>query len=630
MSRMKHHHQHGTLLTVLIICCTLWNVLASIETKPQPTNVAQPLRNAQQKIRSAIQSFQKKRDKKQGTTQDSDDYVNALTSMPIKEVTAPESMVLPRKVIELAAKRSGMIGRPLNAASVSECAKFIKQWYHRQGYVLSSVTGATLNPDGVTELKVEEPVMANQPVAIGFAKEVVIVDDDDEGQKTVTYKQFRKMEAAEIGSSRVRKPVPRSDLNTTYVQTEGRTKAKPIARTLDLYPGEPFRWQQARWKRILGAGLFSNILKCTPARTNDGKVQLQVIAAERPPRNLEYGVTKSFYTGSWEGEVEFEHQNLFGGGEVASLNVRRGAKDSYPSIRARYTDEKFGFEGGYGIEAFSEFIGETETDIDNDDVVTFEVDKSEDTSEDEINEIARDGLLGRTGLTFSLNHPFASVLDRSAGSASFERTTTRAGNHEVIASTTLEAGPFLRGYPDEARHSLKVSLTGGGRGSPKRSFEVTPFTAATIVAKEIFPLSKVDRPICLAFNHAVTASSSSLPVHEARAAGVRASVRGYNSSNGAVSSSLVGTTELRVPITLPSTRFGQDASLSLFGDWHFVDSEGGQRDTKVMNGRFARRSSVGIGIRKSIQGLPLKYDICFTEDGKLGTHFSLGRDFDVL
>jgi hypothetical protein len=31
---------------------------------------------------------------------------------------------------------------------------------------------------------------------------------------------------------------------------------------------------------------------------------------------LEYGLGKSLYTGSCEGELDFEHQNLFGGGET--------------------------------------------------------------------------------------------------------------------------------------------------------------------------------------------------------------------------------------------------------------------------------------------------------------------------
>ena len=45
--------------------------------------------------------------------------------------------------------------------------------------------------------------------------------------------------------------------------------------------------------------------------------------------------------------------------------------------------------------------------------------------------------------------------------------------------------------------------------------------------------------------------------------------------------------------------------------------------------RQFRKSSVGVGVRKSIQGIPVKYDVCFTRDGKIGAFFGLGSDFDV-
>lgn len=226
--------------------------------------------------------------------EEENEVLENMKNVPIRAVVAPKSRVLPPQVVELAAKRSNMIGRPMNGASVAECAKFIKQWYHRQGYVLSSVVGATLNPNGVTELQVEEPVMSDQPVDIQFAKEMVVVEDNYGVPETMSFKQFRKLEARQ---SRVRSPAKRSDLNTTFVQTEGRTKSDPIAKTLHLESGVPFRWDQSRWQRILRAGMFEKVLKISPERQQDGTVQLQVIASEKPPRNLEYGVAKSFYTG---------------------------------------------------------------------------------------------------------------------------------------------------------------------------------------------------------------------------------------------------------------------------------------------------------------------------------------------
>lgn len=548
------------------------------------------------------------------------EMVENMKQLPIRAVVVPKTEVLPPQVVELASKRSGMIGKPLNGARVSECAKFIKQWYHRQGYILSSVMGANLNADGVTELQVEEPKMSEQPINIQFAKEQVIVEDEDGNKSLMSFKEFRKKEAAE---SRVKSPVKRADLNTTFIETTGRTRTGPIAKTMNFEPGSIFRWDKSRWERILKAGMFERVLQVSPERQDDGTVQLQVIATEKPPRNLEYGVSKSFYTGSWEGEVEFEHGNLFGAGEVAGLSVRRGPKDSYPSIRARYNDDRFGLQGGYGVELFNEYIGVDEED-ENEPVIADDVEDEDDQV------ITNDKLLGRTGLTFSLNHPFDSVMENSAGSASFERTTTRAGKNEIVASSSLEAGPFLRGYPRGTRHSLKVLLTGGGRISSPEKLDVIPFTSGTVIAREIFPLSNVERPITLALKHSVTTSSASLPVHEAKASGVRANIRGYSSSiNGAVSNSIVGTTEVRLPIVLPTNRFGQDGTIVLFGDWHVVEAVGGSRGKPVF-GKFSRKSSVGIGLRKSIQGIPLKYDISFTEDGKLGTQFSLGGDFDVI
>lgn len=547
-----------------------------------------------------------------------------LSKLPVAAVTASLSQVLPKEVIDIAAKRSGMIGKPLSSARVAECSKFLKQWYQRQGFVLSSVIGATITPDGVTDLKVEEPVLAADPVAIAFAKEVVVVEKKDGSKETMTFKEFRKNE---LKRNRTKPPAKRSDLNTTFVQTEGRTKGEPIARTLNLHPGEPFRWNKSRWERILRARLFSRVLRTNPERLKDGTVQLQIIASEPPPRNLEYGVTKSFYTGGWEGEVEFEHRNLLGGGEVASVVVRRGAKDPYPSIRARFTDDRFGLEGGYGVEVFSEYIA-----LDGED--GHEQLSEEYSDEDEGHVIDRpDSLLGRSGATFRLNHPLASVMDRSAGSVSLERTTTKAGEHEGIASTTFDAGPWLRGFPDESRHSLLTTFTGGTRISTGNGFDVLPYALGTILAREVFTLGNVERPISLAMKHSVTTSSPSLPAHEANAAGVKASVRGYGSvSNGAVSTSVVGTTEFRVPVALPTNKVRQDASVVLFGDWHFVETEGGDSRGKKVGpgGRFSRKSSVGLGLRKSIQGIPLKYDICFTQDGKFGTFFGIGKDFDVI
>jgi hypothetical protein len=41
------------------------------------------------------------------------------------------------------------------------------------------------------------------------------------------------------------------------------------------------------------------------------------------------------------------------------------------------------------------------------------------------------------------------------------------------------------------------------------------------------------------------------------------------------------------------------------------------------------KSSIGIGLRKSFAGIPLKFDAAVSREGKLGTFVSLGRDWAI-
>jgi hypothetical protein len=50
---------------------------------------------------------------------------------------------------------------------------------------------------------------------------------------------------------------------------------------------------------------------------------------------------------------------------------------------------------------------------------------------------------------------------------------------------------------------------------------------------------------------------------------------------------------------------------------------------KDLQSSFVTKTSVGIGLRKGIQGIPIKYDLSYTRDGKIRAFFGLGRDFDV-
>jgi outer membrane protein assembly factor BamA len=497
--------------------------------------------------------------------------------------------------------------------TVQEVARNIKQWYTRKGYVLHSVTGATLRPDtGVAELQVQEPKVSKEPVGITFCKEMVVEEDGN----LVTLRQYREKHAMRKTFGHEKMLLDRSNLNMTYVETTGRTDPGRIARALKMTPGRPFRWDASRWHSIAGSGVFSRILRASPERdARDGTVQLRILATEAAPRNLEYGISKSLYTGSWEGEVDFEHNNLLGGGETLGVSVRRGTRDAEPSVRLKYSDDRFGMEGGYDLELFSDYVG--------------------DSSDGEEEPPGGDALLDRRGATVRIRNPIdPSVIRHSTASASLERTSSLAGHQEGIGSASLTLGPFKKELPMDARSNVLGRVTAGTRvadameesESDKVVFghKVLPYTMASATTRQVFPFASGNdrRPISLALQHVISSSSPNLPRHEASALGVAARVRGYASKdNGHITSSVVGTTEIRIPVTLPTKKAKQDASVVLFGDWVFAQ--------KSHRSPFFRKSSVGIGLRKTIQGIPLMYDLSYTKDRDLRGFFGLGRDFDA-
>lgn len=192
----------------------------------------------------------------------------------------------------------------------------------------------------------------------------------------------------------------------------------------------------------------------------------------------------------------------------------------------------------------------------------------------------------------------------------------------------------------DARSSISTTITGGTRlkeststtgddGSTKEAAasmfsasNLLPYTSATATTTQILPIyvsSRNDdgRPITLAFKHTVSTSSANLPRHEAKAMGNSAQIRGA-SPDGPASSAIKGTTEVRVPVGVPLLGSG---SLVLFGDWFYV-----QKDSKSP---FYSKSSIGVGIRKSIQGLPLKYEVCYSKEAGIKALFGLSPDFDA-
>jgi len=596
--------------------------------------IAKPFQAVSDQVSSVFESKEKKKDR---------EIMAKLETTKIVAVVVPNTTVVPQEVIQLAARRSGMIGNPLRTDRVQDFAAALKRWYEMRGYILHSVTGATLKTESATaEIQVQEPHISSRPVDITFCKEMVV---DEETGNLLTFRQYRErhMKRRTIGA----RGISKADTNTTFVQTSGKTRPGRIAQALDLHPGRPFKWDPARWRMITSSGVFGRVLQASPTRMRDGTVQLQILATEAPPRHLEYGVSKSLYTGSWEGEIDFQHENLLGGGETLGVMVRRGAKDPEPSVRLSFRDDKFGMPGGYDVEAFREFIGENSA---------FNSGSSkkgqgsadgkgpaagyEPVSSSE-NTVDPDRMLDRRGVKFTYRNPISPNRIRfSRLSTSVERTATQGGIREAIGSGTLALGPFRRQLPLQARSSVDGSVCSGIRvpeNAPRedtsstsyRGLTLLPYTSVTLSTTQVLPLlpesDDFPRQPSIALRHSLSASTRNLPRHEQNAIGYSSMIRG-GSPNGRISTAITGVAELRVPlegdIGIPGLKNVLDrSSLVLFGDWVSARKNNGSP--------FFSERSIGFGIRKLTQGIPLKVDFSYAGNGKIKSSFGLGRDFDV-
>ena len=226
-----------------------------------------------------------------------DDEVD-LTKVKIEAVDS-NSEILPKSIVRSAAQRSGMVGSAMNSDRVRECARQLKQWYVQRGYVLHSVTGATLHSEnGTATLVVEEPVVSSIPMAIKFTKEMFV--DPETGEPVARRRYREKVEKQKGRALRNEEWVAIArEMNSTLIETDGRANPKKIGQRLGLLPGNHFQWDGNLWKTVAQSGIFAKVFAASPVRMNDGTVQLQVLCQEAPPRNLEYGVSKSLYTGHW-------------------------------------------------------------------------------------------------------------------------------------------------------------------------------------------------------------------------------------------------------------------------------------------------------------------------------------------
>mmetsp|Transcript_5607 Transcript_5607/g.11687 ORF Transcript_5607/g.11687 Transcript_5607/m.11687 type:complete len:157 (+) Transcript_5607:921-1391(+) len=124
---------------------------------------------------------------------------------------------------------------------------------------------------------------------------------------TMSYRAYRK-KMSRRSKSLCNKPLAKEQMNSTLVKSIGRTNPYALAEALDLYPGRPFRWEQWRWDKVARSGLFAEVekrvTKIEEANVSNvgqpGKVRLDILAREAPCRTLDYGVTKSLYTGKNE------------------------------------------------------------------------------------------------------------------------------------------------------------------------------------------------------------------------------------------------------------------------------------------------------------------------------------------
>ena len=273
------------------------NIIAGSKSTLQTATTywSNALESASKKIQSFFKQINPFSKKEMNTSDDDLD----LSTLVVQQVEAPSSTVLPDTIVRSAAQRSGLIGSVMRSDRVKECANQLKRWYLQRGYVLHSVTGATLHAENSTAtLAVYEPRSASLPVNIQFAKLVPI--DPENGDLTTLRKLKTKLETKK---RRALKPEEwnkiKSQLNMTLIEAKGRTNPKTISKRLELESGKHFRWNAQRWQTIAQSGIFAKVFRASPVKLNDDSVQLHIVAQESPPRNLEYGIQKSLYTGNW-------------------------------------------------------------------------------------------------------------------------------------------------------------------------------------------------------------------------------------------------------------------------------------------------------------------------------------------
>jgi hypothetical protein len=189
-----------------------------------------PLRSLQSSLKKLSPRMRRKLEQDEEEAR----IIRDLQTIIVKEVLAPNATTLPKDVLVNAARRSGLLGGTLRPDAVQECAKLIKQWYVKQGYVLNAMTGATLVPENhAAVLSVQEPLISTIPVGITFARELVV---DPETNQPMTYREYRQYHNRR--KTNKHNILSKENLNTTIVETMGRTRPYVLAKALRLNPGK--------------------------------------------------------------------------------------------------------------------------------------------------------------------------------------------------------------------------------------------------------------------------------------------------------------------------------------------------------------------------------------------------------
>jgi len=619
-----------------------------------------------------------------------------LSSTIVTSVSAPSSEVLGPDDIVQCAKESKLIGGTLSPETMEVTAKKINDLYLQEGYVMNSVTGAVLVPKdtdddnvGHVELKVKEVKVARPSNNAASPLYISFIDKIKE-EETST-------DASSHQSSDIR-----------YKIVSGRTRPSKIARMVNLVPGSNFQIRHDLWSQFSGVGrskgrgksaIFSTIHAIQPRPTSDKTAELQIIATENKPyTSLEYGVTKSLYSDEWEGELDLNHNNAFGGGEVATVNIRKGKSSSQSrdgsdstnkwqqSVTSGPLNWRFSIKddylsgsssnAGYDLEVFRDHVGVSSGEN------KAKMPEREAGSNESDTPITNSPL--RTGASMRLKLPQMNRLSSflpKAISTRLERVDpfTNDDSAQYIASTSTDIGPYNHKWnilSRPLRSTVSAIGSAGGRWNiddskaleveKEDSAKTLQYATGTITSQQVMPLHNNREGVAaidLTMKNVVSASTRNLPRHEAILLGLSsARIRGYKynyqqpsnieqsaekekkeepsplqaikqfvkggSENQfrppiAIKNAISGSMEVRIPFErIFKAPILSSGTIIVFGDWCVAQAlpSSSSRDAQD----WLRHSSMGIGMRKAVQGIPLKIDACITEHGNKGLFFGIG------